>query len=150
MKVILLEDVNGVGKAGETKEVAEGYGRHFLLPKKMAVLASAQYAAQAEAQLKSRARRQARTESEMTELARQLEGREFVLKARAGEQERLYGSVTNADIAEELSKNGFNVDKKKIVLEEPIHQLGSFEIPVKLLKDIEPRIKVTVARAEAE
>ena len=146
MKVIFLEDVSDVASAGETKEVADGYGRNYLLPQKLAVLANSQASNIVEAQMKKLAHRQAQFEGEMQELAGKIEGTEIVIKARAGAKERLYGSITNADIAKELSQSsGYEIDKRKIELEEPIHQLGSYEIIVRLAKDIMPAIKVTVA-----
>ena len=151
MKVIFLEDVPNVGRAGETGEVADGYGRNYLLPQNLAVLADSRSSNVVEAQLKKIARRQALVEAEMKELAGQLEGKEFVFKARAGAKDRLYGSITHADIAEELSKSsGYEVDKKKIELEEPIHQLGSYEVTVRLAKDIVPTVKLTVVAEEEE
>ena len=149
MKVVFLEDVPNVAETGEMKEVADGYARNFLLPKKLAVLADFKAAHLVEAQLKKRARLQAETEAEMRELARQLEGQEIVLKARAGAKDRLYGSITNADIAEELEKSaGVVVDKRKIELDEPIHELGIYEIGIRLTKDIIPKVKLTVAGEE--
>ena len=94
-------------------------------------------------------RKEARSEQEYAELAGQLDGKEIILKARAGAKERLHGSITSADIAAELENStGIAVDKRKIELDEPIHQLGSYEIVVRLAKDIVPRIKVTVAEQE--
>jgi len=143
--------VPNVAAAGEMKEVADGYGRNFLIPRKLAVLADAKAANIVEAQLKKKARIQAETEAEMRELAQQLEGKEVVLKARSGAKGQLYGSITNADIAEELSKNvGFVVDKMVIELEEPIRQVGSYEIAIRLTKDIMPKIKVTIVEEEKE
>ena len=149
MKVIFLEDVPRVAQAGEMKEVADGYARNFLLPKKLAVLADARMTRLVEVQLKRKARLQAETEAEMKELAKQLEGREIVLKARAGAEDRLYGSITNADIVEELSKSaGVAVDKRKIELDNPIREVGSYEIAIRLTKDIIPKIKLTVIEEE--
>jgi large subunit ribosomal protein L9 len=149
VKVVFLEDVPNVAETGEMKEVADGYARNFLLPKKLAVLADSKAALLVEAQLKKKARLQAETEAEMRELARQLEGQEIVLKARAGAKDRLYGSITNADIAEELENSaGLVVDKRKIELDEPIHELGSYEIGIRLTKDIIPKIKLTVVGEE--
>lgn len=151
MKVVFLEDVPNVAETGEIKEVADGYGRNFLIPKKLAVLVDAQAAHLVEAQLKKKARLQAETEAEMRELAQQLEGQEVVLKARAGAKDRLYGSITNADIAEELSKSaGLVVDKRKIELDEPIREVGSYEIVIRLTKDIVPKIKLTVMEEEGK
>ena len=149
MKVVFLEDVPNVAETGEVKEVADGYGRNFLIPKKLAILADAKATHIVEAQLKKKARRQAETEAEMKELAEQLEGREIVLKARAGAKDQLYGSITNADIAEELEKSaGLVIDKRKIELDEPIREVGSYEIAIRLTADIIPKIKLTVTEEE--
>lgn len=149
MKVIFLEDVPPVAQAGEMKEVADGYARNFLFPKKLAVLADARTTHLVEVQLKRKARLRAETESEMKELAKQLEGREIVLKARAGAEDRLYGSITNADITEELSRSaGVAVDKRKIELDNPIREVGNYEIAIRLTKDIIPKIKLTVIEEE--
>ncbi|TET66756.1 MAG: 50S ribosomal protein L9, partial [Dehalococcoidia bacterium] len=151
MKVVFLEDVPNVAETGEVKEVADGYGRNFLIPKKLAILADAKATQIIEAQLKKKAQRQAETEAEMRELAKQLEGQEIVLKARAGAKDRLYGSITNADIAEELEKSaGLVVDKRKIELDEPIREVGSYEIAIRLTKDIIPKIKLKVMEEEKE
>jgi len=151
MKVVFLEDVPNVAEAGEVKEVADGYGRNFLIPRKLAVLADAKSANIVEARLKKKARIQAETEAEMRELAQQMEGKEVVIKARSGAKGQLYGSITNADIAEELSKStGLVVDKRVIELEEPIRQVGSYEIAIRLTADIMPKIKVTIVEEEKE
>ena len=150
MKVIFLEDVPKVAKAGETKEVADGYGRNFLIPQKLAVLASPSALNTLETQTKIRARSQTQIEDEVTKLARQLDGKEITLKARAGAQEHLHGSITSADIASELQNTaGLVVDKRKIELDEPIRQLGSYEVAIRLTKDMIPKIKVTVIEEEA-
>ena len=151
MKVIFLEDVSKVARAGETKEVADGYGRNFLIPRRLAVLANSSAANVVDAQLKKIARREAQTEAEMMELAKQLEGKEIILKAKTGVNDQLYGSITNADIAEGLSSaTGIIIDKKKIELDEHIRQLGSYEITVRLFKDITPKIKLTVVAEEVK
>ncbi len=149
MKVIFLQDVPNVAQAGEIKEVANGYGRNFLFPKKLALLASSSASSVIKAQHQIKTSDQAQIETELVELANQLEGREVNLKARVGAKDRLYGSITNADIAGELeSTAGLVVDKRKIELAEPIRQLGSYEIAVRLAKDIIPKIKVTVTEEE--
>jgi large subunit ribosomal protein L9 len=151
MKVVFLEDVPNVAEAGEMKEVADGYGRNFLIPRKLAVLADAKAANIIEAQLKKKARIQAETEAEMRELAQQMEGKEVILKARSGAKGQLYGSITTTEIAEELSKStGLVVDKRGMELEEPIRQVGSYEIAIRLTKDIVPKIKVTIVGEEKE
>ena len=148
MKVIFLQDVPNVAKAGEIKEVANGYARNLLLPRKLAVLAKSSAASILEAQQKAIERQHTHMQSEMAELANQIEGKEVVLKARAGAQERLFGSITSADIAAELQNIGLTVDKKRIELEEPIRQLGNYEVTIRLTKDLTPKIKVTVAAEE--
>jgi len=146
MKVIFLQDVPDVARAGEIKDVADGYGRNFLIPKELAMMANSSVVSMVEAQLKKGSRAEAQTEDELLELAHQLEGREVFLEGRAGAKDRLYGSITNADIADELQNSvGLVVDKRKIELAEPIRQLGSYEVVVRLAKDIVPKIKVTVA-----
>ena len=145
MKVIFLKDVLNVARAGEIKEVASGYGRNFLIPQKLALLANSQALNLVESQHRMRARQHAESETELLELARELEGKEITLKARVGAKDRLYGSITSADIATELRDSaGLVVDKRKIDLAEPIRQLGSYEVVVRLGKDIIPRIQVTV------
>jgi len=145
MKVIFLEDVPDVASAGDIKEVADGYGRNFLIPQKLALLANSQAISLVEAQRRTKACKQAESGAELLELAQELDGREITLKARVGAKDRLYGSVTSADIAAELKDSaGLVVDKRKIELAEPIRQLGSEEITVRLGKDIVPKIKVTV------
>ena len=149
MKVIFLVDVPNVAQAGEIKEVANGYGRNFLIPKKLAVLANPSAASLVEAQRKIEAQHQADTEAEKIELAGQLEGKEVVLKAKVGAKDRLYGSITSADIAAELQNTaGLVIDKRDIELGEPIRQLGSHEVLIRLGKDITPKIKVIVAEEE--
>ena len=146
MKVIFLEDVSKLARAGEIKEVADGYGRNFLIPRKLARLANAGTVRTVAAQLEVRTRGEARTEAELLELAKNLDGREVVLEVRTGGGDRLYGSITTADIAAEIeSTTGFIVDRRKVELDKPIHQVGSYEVAIRLAKDIIPKIKVTVS-----
>ena len=145
MKVVFLQDVPNIAQAGETKEVADGYGRNFLIPKKLAVLADKASTKALERQL----RIEAKIEGEWAEIAQQLEGKEVILKAQTGAQEKLYGSITHADIAEEIQNTtGIVIDKRKIDLDEPIRQLGSYQVTIKLAKDVTARITVTVAEKE--
>jgi len=145
VKVIFIEDVPDVALAGETREVADGYGRNYLLPKKLAVLANSQASGIVEVQLKKVALKRAQAEKEMSEIAAQLNGMEITLKAKVGEKERLYGSVTGTDIADELSSSaGLDVDKRKIELDEPIRQVGSYEVTVRFTQDITAVVMVTV------
>ena len=144
MKVIFIRDVTNVAKAGDIKEVPGGYGRNYLLPKKLAVLADSTATMQRAQALIKEQREAAAKLGEMTALAKELDGKEITIKARAG-REKLFGSITSADIAAALEKTySLVVDKKKIDLAEPIHQLGYYEVTVKLGADLNPKVKVTV------
>ena len=151
MKVIFIQDVSNVARAGEIKEVANGYGRNFLIPRKLALVARSDVMNTVGAQLEAKARGQAQTETELLELANHLNGREVIFEARTGAEDRLYGSITAADIAVELeSVTGLAIDKRKIELVEPIRQLGSYEVTIRLAKDIVPKVRVTVSEKAAE
>jgi large subunit ribosomal protein L9 len=150
MKVIFLQDVPNVARAGEMKEVTDGYGRNFLIPRKLAAQADPKMMSAIEAQVRTRARHTAQNEAEMKELASQLDGKEIVITARVGANDRLYGSITTGDIITELEKShGVIVDKRKIEIENPIRELGSHEVPIRLTKDIVPNITVTVTSEES-
>ncbi len=150
MKVVFLEDVPNIAKAGDVKEVADGYGRNFLIPKKLAALVRPEITSRLEAQGREQTKKQEKMEAELARMADQLEGKEIILKAKAGAKERLYGRVTSADIAAALERTtGITVDKRKIELAEPIRELGSFDVAIRLAKDVIPKIKVTVGEEEA-
>ena len=150
MKVVFLEDVPDVANSGDVKEVADGYARNFLIPRRLASLVTSQVTSQLEAQLSSRAEKQAQIAEEFTKTANLLDGREITLKAKVGAKGRLYGSITSADIADKLSKTSdLVIDKRKIELPEPIRELGSFEVTIRLAKDILPKIQVTVIEQES-
>jgi large subunit ribosomal protein L9 len=150
MKVIFMEDVPNVGKAGQIKDVADGYGSNYLIPHKLAVAAKPGDIKNVEAQIKARARIAAKTEAEMKALAAELENKEITIKAKVGQQDRLYGSITSADVSAALATAlKVNVDKKKIELAETIRSLGTYEANIKLGKDIAAKIKVTVVPEEA-
>jgi len=150
MKVVFLEDVLNIAKAGDVKEVADGYGRNFLIPKKLAALVRPEITSRLEAQRREQTKKQENMEAELARMADQLEGKEIILKAKAGAKERLYGRVTSADIAAALERTtGITVDKRKIELAEPIRELGSFDVAIRLAKDVIPKMKVTVGEEEA-
>jgi len=151
MKVIFIEDVPNVGRAGEIKDVADGYGRNFLIPKKLAAIATPKTMNEAKAQLEKRARLRAQTEAEMKELATMLEGTEVVITAKTGGKEKLYGSVTAEDIAAALEKNlGAVVDKRKIEIPESIREIGSYDVVLRLATEITATVKVTVKEEAAQ
>jgi len=151
MKIAFLEDIPNVAKAGDIKEVADGYARNYILPKKLGVLASADVASVIEAQRHSRSRKEARREADLVALGQKLEGTEIKLEAKAGSKDRLYGAITAAEIAAQLeSQTGISIDKKKIELAEPIRKLGSHQLSIKLGHEVTPKITVTVSAKEAE
>lgn len=145
MKVVFLQDVSVKGKKGEIREVADGYARNFLLPQGLAVPATPTAIKVAETQFEERAQRQVRQQEERGELIERLEGQVLYFKARAGAKGRLHGAVTSADIAAELSRLiDFQIDKKKVELDEPLHHLGSYEIAISLGTGSEAKIKVVI------
>jgi len=145
MKVVLLEDLPGKGSAGEIKEVSKGYAKNFLLPQGLALVATPMVMKQVESRLQKERREEIINRDKLVELAQQIEGREICLKARTGTGERLFGSITAADIAEELSRaTGSVIDKKKIDIEKPLRQAGSYEVTVKLASDLKPQITVVI------
>ena len=150
MKVIFLKDVHEVARAGDMKEVADGYARNYLIPQQLAERVDPRMMNIIEARIKTGARLTAHNEAEMTGLAGLIDGQEITFKARAGVKDRLYGSVTPADIATEIKNStGHVIDKRKIELENPIRRLGSYEIPIKLTRDIIPTIILKVVEAES-
>ena len=147
MQVLLLKDVEQVGRAGEVKRVADGYARNFLIPRGLATMASPGAIKKAELEREAVARRQAKELSEAQALAQALDGRTVSFRARAGEQDRLYGSITKADIAEELEKHvRQEVDRRKIELDEPIKELGTHAVTIHLGPDAEATVSVVVER----
>ncbi|HXZ30264.1 MAG TPA: 50S ribosomal protein L9, partial [Dehalococcoidia bacterium] len=129
MKVVLLEDTPGTGRAGEMKEVSKGYAKNFLLPRGLALIATSTVIKQVESRLEREKFEESIDRDKLVELAGQIEGKEIRLKARIGGGERLFGSITAADIAEELSRAiGSVIDKKKIDIEKPFRQTGSYEV----------------------
>ena len=150
MKVIFVDDVPNVARVGQTKEVADGYARNFLFPRKLAVLANSQAAAAVDAHLQKLVKLRAVEEAQMAELAKKIGGLEITIKAKVGENDKLYGSVTGADIAEALSKSaGCLIDKKNIALAEPIKQAGVCDVTVKFMHEIQAVIKINVVDENA-
>ena len=145
MKVVFLHNIPNVARAGESKDVADGYARNFLIPKKLAVLADKAASSVVEKQR----RIDAKIEAGMVEITQQLDGKEITLEAQTGAQEKLYGSITHADIADEIQNSlGIAIDKRKIELDEPIRQLGSHEVIIKLAKETTAKITVIVVEKE--
>ena len=146
MEVILKEDVPKLGNRGEVVKVAEGYGRNFLLPKKLAIEANAANKAVIDQMKAAAVRRSAKEKSEAEELAKQFDGLEVKFQRKSGENDQLFGSVTSGDIAEALEKKSFHIDRRKIQVHEPLKTVGEFTIPVKLHKDVTTHLKVVVEK----
>jgi large subunit ribosomal protein L9 len=149
MEVILKEDVPKLGNRGEVVKVAEGYGRNFLLPKKLAIEANAANKSVIEQMKAAAVRRSAKEKSEAEELAKQFDGLEVKFQRKAGENDQLFGSVTSGDIAEALEKKSFHIDRRKIQVHEPLKTIGEFTIPVKLHKDVTTHLKVVIEKEPA-
>lgn len=145
MKVIFLEDIPNVASAGDVKNVSDGYARNYLLPRKLAVLATPGEARRVESIKKAASARVAKAEEGHRALAQHISGLTVTLTAKAGEGGRLYGSVTSADIAQKLSALiGYEIDKRKVELAEPLKALGAFDVPVKLSPTVEAKARVVV------
>ena len=149
MQVILLKDVERLGQAGELCNVAPGYARNYLIPQGLASAASEGTLKQLELQRQAEARRQEQLAAEAQKFATELEGLTLTLTAKTGEKDRLYGSITGGDIAVAMEQEiGTSVDRRKLELEEPIRELGTYSVPYKLLPDVTANIEVVVVREE--
>ncbi|HVP44310.1 MAG TPA: 50S ribosomal protein L9 [Terriglobales bacterium] len=149
MEVILKEDVSKLGHRGDIVNVAEGYGRNYLLPRKLAIEATPANRSVIEQMRAAALRRSVREKGEAEELARQFDGLSVQFTRKAGEKDHLFGSVTPADIAEALGKKGFNVDRRKIQLDDPIKMVGEFTVPVRLHRDVATSVKVIIEKEAA-
>jgi large subunit ribosomal protein L9 len=144
MKVVFLSDLPGVGQAGQVKEVAEGFARNYLLPRGLALPATPDLVKNWEERKKTEVRRQAREKGSLVALAQRLEGMEMKLVAKAGAGQKLYGSITSADIAAELSRQGIELDRRQIELPGPIKELGQHLVVVKLAPGLSAQLQVNV------
>ena len=149
MEVILKEDVANLGHRGDVVKVADGYGRNFLLPRKLALQATLANKAVIDQMKNAAARRSASEKAQAEELVKQLEPLVLSFTRKSSENGQLFGSVTSADIASDLETKGFEVDRRKIQLAEPIKSLGNFEVAIKLHREVTAHLKVQVA-ADAE
>jgi large subunit ribosomal protein L9 len=150
MEVILKEDVLNLGHRGDVVKVADGYGRNYLLPRKLAMQATENNKAVIEQMKASAARRFATEKAQAEALAVKLEPLALSFVRKAGEQGHLFGSVTSADIAAQLASQGFEIDRRKIVLGEPLKSLGEFTVPIRLYREVTARVKVNVQAEAAE
>ena len=149
MKVILAQKVKGLGEAGTVKEVADGYARNYLIPRGLARPATEGVQKEVELQKVAAAKREKRLLSEAEDFAQALSKLELTFHAKAGEGDRLYGSITSGDIAEQITERlHTELDKRKIVLEDPIRELGTHKVTIKLVSNVSAEVTVHVERAE--
>ena len=150
MEVILKEDVIKLGHRGDVVKVADGYGRNYLLPGKLAIEATAANKAVIEQMKGSAIRKSAKEKVEAEQLATQLSAVELVFERKVGEHDHLFGSVTSGDIAHELEEKGYTIDRRKISLEDPLKTIGEYHVPVKLHREVTSHVKVTVKGDQPE
>jgi len=147
MELILRQDVDKVGHRGDLVKVADGYARNFLLPRNMAVVASAGNRKMVEQEKGAAIRREATERGDAQKLAGMLTGISVSVGRKSGDGDQLFGSVTAIDVADALAAKGYQIDRRKIQMD-PIKQLGEFEVPVKLHKDVTAQVKVHVVKEE--
>jgi len=148
MEVILREDVSTLGHRGDVVKVADGYGRNFLLPKNLAMEATPANKAVIDQMKAAAVRRSAKEKAEAEQLVTQLNAVSLNFTRKVGEGDHLFGSVTSSDIAQQLAAQGFNIDRRKVQLEEPLKSTGEFHVPVKLHREVTAHIAVTVKGEE--
>lgn len=148
MQIILQEDVEKLGTRGQLVEVAEGYARNFLLPRKLGIEATAGNMKRLERMRATFAKKEATEKGAAEKLAELLTSVKLTIKRKAGENDQLFGSVTSADVAESLAAQGYNIEKRKISLTDPIKLVGEFDIPVKLHREVTANVKLAVQKEE--
>src|SRR2546421_13112127 len=149
IEIILRETIDNLGRAGQVVKVANGYARNYLLPRKLAYPATPGNLKVIEFERQSLLRKDARQQEDSEKLKAILDKVEIAIRRKVGDQNALYGSVTNADVAEELEKKGFQIEKRKIHMDDHIKTLGEFSIPIRLFKDVTAHVKLKV-EAEPE
>ncbi len=150
MEIILIEDMENLGRRGTVAKVADGYARNYLIPKRLAVLATPGNMKTIENQKLVWAKQEAKLKEEAELLSSALGALEIVITKRAGEGDALYGSVTSMEVADQLQAKGFVIDRRKIRMEHPLKTLGSFDVPIRLHHDVTATVKVVVAKEGAE
>ena len=146
MKLLLRQDYKPLGEAGELINVKPGFARNFLIPNGLAMLASDKNLKRYENEKKQMFWRQEKEKRQSEELAKTLENVSCTITVQVGEEDKMFGSVTSQNIAEALEAQGHSVDKRKIILEEPIKSLGIYSVPIKLHTDVEAKVKVWVVK----
>jgi large subunit ribosomal protein L9 len=148
MEVILREDVDKLGHRGQVVKVANGYARNFLLPKRLAVAASDSNKNIVEQERKAALRREAKESADAADLGKMVQTVVITIAQKAGDNDQLFGSVTSKDIAESLEKQNYQIDRRKIQLEEPIKTLGEFKVPIRLHRDVTVEVTVNVVKED--
>lgn len=148
MEILLMEDLDNLGGRGEIVRVKAGYGRNYLLPRKLAIEATPANKKMIEQQRKALLKREAAAKSTAQMQAAQLQALTLNFERKVGEHGLLYGSVTSLDIAEALQSKGYEIDKRKVLLKEPIKTEGEFDVPVKLHREVTAQVKVAVVKAK--
>jgi large subunit ribosomal protein L9 len=149
MQVILRDRIENLGNAGDVVEVKPGYGRNYLIPKGLAYEATQANVRRLEAERAAQGRREAETLDQARQQAASIEGVSLTFHARAGQEGKLFGSITSADIAEKAAEQGVQVDRRQIELDEPIKSLGVHSVPVRLHPQVRPEFKVWVIASES-
>ncbi len=150
MKVVLMQDVPNLGQTGEIKEVSGGYGRNYLIPKGFATLATPGLIKQAEERAAAQERRNQKARAGFEQIAQRINGQTLRFDVRVGELDRLYGAITNADIANKVQEQfGIELDRRKVDLDDPIKRAGVYSVAVRLASDLEPRLNVVVEGAQS-
>lgn len=147
MELILKEDVINLGQAGEVVRVKDGYGRNYLIPQNLADLADKKNIKAFEAKKKRIEKNKQAQRAQFEDLVKKLEGIEITIEKQVGAEDKIFGSVTSKDVSELLSAQGFKIQKKYIHILDPIKTIGEYEVPVKLLSDLEAKIKLWVVRS---
>ena len=148
MEVILREDIDNLGTRGQVVKVAPGYARNFLLPKRLAVMASDANKKIVEQERQAHLRKDVKLQSEAEDLSRLLSGVTVTIRQKAGENDQLFGSVGTKDVADALAHQNYTIDRRKVQLDDPIKQLGEYKVPVRLHKNVTAEVTVVVAKEE--
>jgi large subunit ribosomal protein L9 len=146
MKIILRQDYDSLGKTGDTVEVKNGFGRNFLIPNRIAYPATPNFVRMVEEEQRQKLVQQSKQKKHAEQVAKKMENVSVTLAVSVGEGDKMFGSITNQDIADGLVKQGYEIDRKKIELEEPIKALGIYSVPIKLHPELEVSIKVWVVK----
>ena len=146
MEVILREDIDKLGSRGQLVKVTAGYARNFLLPRRMAVVATEANKKIVEQERQSHLRKEAKQKTEAEDLGKMMAGVTVTISQKAGENDQLFGSVTSKDVADALAQKNFTIDRRKVLMDEPIKQLGEFKVPVRLHRDVTAEVTVQVVK----